>query len=91
MKPKTQKQAAAKWRRDTREKIDAILDALPAIGDCQILHEHRGQWIYLSLWRGNNPMDSTKYLRYHRAHILACGADFAEIQKPDIDWLATKE
>ena len=86
---KTYKEFQKEKRRCQRRELKAIESHLhpipPLVSGCDILHEHKGQYIYFSAWRGDNTAN-TKSLKYHRLIVLN-DRQFYSHHSIDFKWL----
>jgi hypothetical protein len=76
-----------RFRRQELRTIESHLHPSPdKLNNCNILHEHKGQYIYFSAWLGDNKVN-TKSLKYHRLTILN-DRHFYNNHSDDFKWLA---
>lgn len=74
-----------------KKEIEHILSLITDFGDVQILHEHRGQKIIFTAWRGDNPIYypcDKKSVVTHRGTVLAHGEKYFQDNKNNFEWLA---
>jgi len=85
MKPTTQKQLQRQWQRKTLAEIETKLHPCPTVNGLTILHQHVGQKIVFSAWKGDNPANnrSSEFSRYY---VLNC-LDFYSKHSYDLQWL----
>jgi hypothetical protein len=87
------KKQQAKFKREEKARLEAILHPCPTINGIDILHEHRGQMIVFSAWNGDNPVQplgNRRYGEYSRQYILNCG-DFYKVHADDLKWLTESD
>ena len=70
---------------ESLKAIEKHLHPYPKINDLDILHCHRGQYIYFDAW-GENDKANNRELRVHRQDVL-CLPDFYNEYLEDLEWL----
>jgi len=68
------------------KEIEASLHPNPMMDGYAILHRHVGQYIYFTVWSGEDQASSAE-LRYHRDMVLLSGSDFYKHEKDNLEWL----
>lgn len=88
---KTLKEIKREKRRIQRQElkfIESILHPNPTVDGCEVVHEHRGQYIYFTVQKGNKRI-SDHFLQFHRQDILSCpeGYNFYKEQEDNIKFI----
>jgi hypothetical protein len=82
---KKQRQA----KREELKEIEAKLHPCPVINGFDILHQHKGQKIIFSAWKGDEPLNR-KTAEWSRDYVYFSQNFYAE-ERPYLEWLTAQE
>jgi hypothetical protein len=80
------KKQQAKFKREEKARLEAILHPCPTINGIDILHEHKGQRIIFNAWKGDDRVNN-RNANFSRWYVLNC-EDFYKVHAEDLKWLA---